>query len=106
MQRTEAALKQQRGHIELLSAYLRPSELEAVARASVFAGPFTADGAPLWAAVAGSSTNICSSSRHAMVLTPAVMTSRSIRTRLLVGLLCPRLLSVRLLLATLVRMAS
>jgi hypothetical protein len=45
MQRTEAMLKQQRVHIEWLSAYLLPSELEAVARASVFAGPFTAGGA-------------------------------------------------------------
>jgi hypothetical protein len=45
MQRAEAELKQQRVHIEWLSAYLLPSELEVVARASVFAGPFTTDGA-------------------------------------------------------------
>jgi hypothetical protein len=45
MRREAADLKQQRVHIDWLTVYLLPHELEAVARVSVFAGSFTADGA-------------------------------------------------------------
>jgi hypothetical protein len=45
MQLAEAALKKRRVSIEWLAAYLLPPELEAVARASLFAGPFTVEGA-------------------------------------------------------------
>jgi hypothetical protein len=45
MQQVEAALKKRRVSIEWLAAYLLPPELEAVARASLFSGPFTVDGA-------------------------------------------------------------
>jgi hypothetical protein len=45
MQRAETALWEKLVSIEWLLGYLLPPELEAVARASVFAGPFTADGA-------------------------------------------------------------
>jgi hypothetical protein len=38
-------LRQKRVHIEWLASYLMPSELEVVARTSVFAGPFTGEAA-------------------------------------------------------------
>jgi hypothetical protein len=69
MQHAEVVLRKQRVSIEWLAAYLLPSELEAVARASVFAVPSPLSmQRPLWAAVPGIQTS--SSRRSTSMLVP------------------------------------